>query len=187
MSASKGRVIYRCDKPSFKQSDRKFKCNKCKSDKCKCGFKRSKLFCTTDNGTQNIDVLPGVDFWQHVASLKVCQEDCSEVLHKVSGVVSASASSGGAPTLNTIILDLTFRIIDEFGKEVCRRDFNFAQDVTPPIETRVTLDFPFCFNCCDRPRQCDSKTIYRLQVSGEIARLSFVRDVSWEAIVWESC
>ncbi|PFN04594.1 MULTISPECIES: hypothetical protein [Bacillus cereus group] len=154
---------------------------------CKCDFKKSKLFCTSENGTLNIDVLPNVDFWQNVATLKVCQEDCSEVLHTVSGIISSAATSFGIPTLTTILLNNTFRIIDEFGREVCQHTFSFSQDVTAPANTTVAVDFPFCFQCCDRPRQCESNTTYRLQVSGESENLSLIRDTSWEAIVWENC
>ncbi|WP_349346931.1 hypothetical protein [Priestia megaterium] len=173
----------------YEYEEQNYRSYSSKSDECKskCDFKKSHLFCTSDNGVLNIDVLPGTEFWQNVAILKVCQEDCSEVLHKVSGIVSTTATSFGTPTRTTIILNISFRIIDELGKEVCQHTFNFAQDVTPPANTTVTVDFPFCFSCCDRPRQCETNTIYRLQVSGENEILSIVRDATWEAIVWENC
>lgn len=161
-----------------------------KIEHCNCGFTKSKLFCTSDNGVVNFDVLPGVDFWQTVATLEICQEDCADVLHDVSGVAATTAFSSpdGAPTI--INFDVKFRIIDEVAKEVCQRSFNFSKTVTPnvPSGERVTVDFPFYFKCCDRPRQCESNTTYRLQVSSETTSGNApLRDVDWTATVWENC
>jgi hypothetical protein len=171
-------------------------CNKCKSHDCKCAFKKSELFCTTDNIALNVDVLPGVDVWQTIANLEVCQENCSKVLHKVCGLVSIGLTnfSPTEPLFRSIQLTIEFRIVDEFGHEICRHEFNLAQDVTIPASpfatdpTTLIVDLPICFICCDRPIICKPNTVYRLQVSGEEdAGGSFVRDFSWEAIVWKDC
>ncbi|MGE7947185.1 hypothetical protein [Lysinibacillus sp. NPDC093688] len=155
---------------------------------CNCGFNKSKLFCTSDNGVLNVDVLPGVDFWQTVATLEICQENCSEVLHEVTGLVSLPfLNTSATPDHETIIFNLTFRIIDEFGKEVCRHNFNYGQDVTIPPNTSITIDLPFHFKCCDKPRQCECNTTYRLQVSSTSSIETIIRDVTWAAIVWENC
>jgi hypothetical protein len=175
------------DKKNENKKDHNKK-EKCKNDECKCGFKKSKLFCTSDNGVIQIDVLPGADFWQTIATLKICQEDCSEVLHEVTGLDSSPfQNTGDTPRTDTTIFNLTFRIIDEFGKEVCRHNFNYGQDVTLPPDTNITIDFPFHFKCCDRPRQCECNTIYRLQVSANSNVTTLIRDVTWTAIVWNNC
>jgi hypothetical protein len=156
-------------------------------DTCKCDFQKSQLFCSSDNGVLQIDVLPGADFWQNVADLKICQEECSEVLHEVTGMASLPfVNTSDTPSETTRIFNLTFRIIDEFGKEVCRHNFNYGHDVTIPANTSITIDFPFHFKCCDRPRQCECNTPYRLQVSSTSDEAVLVRDVTWAAIVWDN-
>lgn len=158
----------------------------------KCDFKKSKLFCTTENGGQSVFTRPGVISPRTVASLEVCQKNCSEVLHDVCGVFSVVAASLDVPFTTPLLFNVTFRIIDEFGEEVCQRTFNVAKNVTAPVNTLLTIDFPFCFNCCDTPLQCEANTTYRLQVSGETTSqlilfgAAFVRDITWAAIVWEA-
>lgn len=155
---------------------------------CNCGFNRSKLFCSSDNGGLVLDIPPIADFWQNVATLQICQENCSDVLHEVTGLAAAALSNTTpSPELETAIFNLTFRIIDELGKEVCRQNFNYGQDVTLPANTSITLDFPFHFKCCDKPRQCECNTTYRLQVSTTNNVLLLLKDVTWAAIVWENC
>ncbi|PFN04588.1 hypothetical protein, partial [Bacillus cereus] len=152
-----------------------------------------KLFCTSDIGRLLIPVPPNISLnsKQNIATLEICQENCSEILHQVCGVVSTRAIVVGAG-ITTIFINLTFRIINEFGEKICQHTYNFAKNVTLPANTSVTVDFPFCFQCCDTPQQCESNTIYRLEVSGESTEAlgveaSIIRDTSWTAIVWENC
>ncbi|WP_349346932.1 hypothetical protein [Priestia megaterium] len=174
-------------------------CNSCsKQDsefnngKFKCDFNRSKLFCTSDAGGLSVGIQPGLDFWKDIATLKICQEGCSEILHEVCGVASTIAFTTPPGTPTTLIFNISFRIIDEFGREVCQHTFNFARNVTvSDLDTRITVDFPFSFNCCDVISQCESNTTYRLQVSAESTNAIgvdavIIRDVTWSAIVWEN-
>jgi hypothetical protein len=150
-----------------------------------CNFKKSELFCTI--GTGGIINLGVGDFRKNIATLKICQENCSEVLHNVCAVASTAFETGLNPELETLIFNITFRIIDEFGKIVCEKTYNISRNVTIPARPPsriVTIDFPICFDCCDILHQCACNTTYRLDVSSSIPLL--IRDVTWAAIVWEN-
>lgn len=150
-------------------------------DEEQCEPQKSKLFCTSDNGLLSAGFNFPIDQWQTLATLKVCEEECSDVLHDVCGIVSTVTVG---PSINII---QKFRIIDEVGREVCQHTFNFFEDVSSA--TAITVDFPFKFKCCDEPRHCKCNTTYRLQTAtGGIPenRRVMARDVTWAAIVWES-
>ena len=167
------------------------------SKESKCDFKRSRLFCSEANGDTVVQEFedPGLQVRSDVARLEVCHEDCSDVLHDVSGLLHARISPNPSPVSLTFGFNGLFRIIDELGREVCQRQISVAMDITPPssnvTDLPIILNIPFSFKCCDKPRQCDSKTTYRLQVEGIHVPLGdvfipFIKDVTWSAIVWEN-
>jgi hypothetical protein len=164
----------------------------------KCNFKRSQLFCTSNNDDLVIttSTLLGLQFRSTVATLEVCQEDCSSVLHDICGVLHAIIPPEAVPFSFRVRIDILFRIMDEFGREVCQHPVSYAMDVLPNDSDSqnlpVILNLPFCIKCCDRPHSCDSKMNYRLQVDALPAPNNnlvgvVIRDVTWSAIVWENC
>ncbi|MFD1707908.1 hypothetical protein ACFSCZ_14375 [Siminovitchia sediminis] len=170
-------------------------CNKKKRDKGKCDFKKSRLFCTSNNHDVVLEDLTDFQFKVTVATLDICQENCSTVEHDICGVLHSLVAAANNPQPITAATNLQFRIIDEFGREVCQHQVSFNFDVTPPndavTDKPYILNLPFCISCCDRPRACDSKVTYRLQVDsldlapGANLRIPVIRDVAWSAIVWE--
>ncbi|MFD1707909.1 hypothetical protein ACFSCZ_14380 [Siminovitchia sediminis] len=130
---------------------------------------------------------------RQVAALEVCHDDCSPVLHKICGVIHTLIEPVPAPQPRTQTFNVDFRIVDEFGREVCQQQVSYAFTITPPdiavTDIPSVINLPFCIKCCDRNHQCDRTLIYRLLVDGLEASTSpfrVIRDVTWTAITWEN-
>ncbi|MFD1707910.1 hypothetical protein ACFSCZ_14385 [Siminovitchia sediminis] len=169
------------------------RCDVRKKDRDKCNYKKSRLFCTTSNEKVVIESETQFQLRLTLAELEVCNEGCSPVLHDICGVLHSLILPVDTPEPVTPAVNLQFRIIDEFGREVCQRHISFAFDITPPRDANGTdplfINLPFCIKCCDLPRSCDPKTTYRLQVDSldqppELLTV-VIRDATWTAIVWE--
>ncbi|MGE7954756.1 hypothetical protein [Lysinibacillus xylanilyticus] len=162
------------------------------SKESKCNFKKSQLFCTSHNDDLFFTIINENDtqlqLRNTVATLKVCQEDCSSILHDICGVIHTTFTPSSSTFFKFSIL---FSIIDEFGREICEHTVGSSIIVQSSTEV-TTLNFPFCIKCCDRPHSCDSKMTYRLQAKlldafGGASGAFVIRDVAWSAIVWENC
>ena len=153
----------------------------------RCNPVRSELFCVTNVGATHFEGEEDeLVIWQDLAELTICGEECSQVLHTVSGVIHVRFEDSD----NTAaVADFQFRIIDEFGREVCSRRIRYAAAFPEDVGDTEVL-YPFSFRCCDELRGCDIRPTYRLQADLLDERLAenndvWVQDIDWTAIVWE--
>ncbi|MGI6544023.1 MAG: hypothetical protein ACOX44_13395 [Limnochordia bacterium] len=152
-----------------------------------CNPTASQLFCVNNVGAVRFEGDEDeLVLWQDLATLKLCGENCAQVLHTVSGNIHA-IFTGVADT--AAVADFQFRILDSFGREVCTRRIRYAAEL--PSEENTEIIFPFTFTCCDELRGCEAWQQFRLQADLLDERLAlnndvWVQDLDWSAIVWES-
>ncbi|HHT27407.1 MAG TPA: hypothetical protein GXZ82_09200 [Firmicutes bacterium] len=152
-----------------------------------CNPSVSQLFCVNNIGAVRFEGEEDeLVLWQDLATLKLCGENCSQVLHTVSGNIHAVFTGDNDVAA---VADFQFRILDSFGREVCTRRIRYAAEL--PDEENTEIIFPFTFTCCDELRGCDSRQQFRLQADLLDERLAlnndvWIQDLDWSAIVWEA-